>query len=38
MFAIVETGGKQYEVQEGDILEVELLKDSEISKKKKIYI
>jgi large subunit ribosomal protein L21 len=25
MFAIVETGGKQYKVQEGDILEVERL-------------
>jgi len=27
MFAIIETGGKQYKVCEGDLLEVELLKD-----------
>ena len=25
MFAILETGGKQYKIAEGDILEVELL-------------
>jgi large subunit ribosomal protein L21 len=28
MFAIIETGGKQYRVEEGDILDVELLEDS----------
>ena len=27
MFAIIETGGKQYKVAEGDIIRVELLKD-----------
>lgn len=27
MFAILETGGKQYKVEEGDILDVELLSD-----------
>jgi large subunit ribosomal protein L21 len=26
MYAVVETGGKQYRVQEGDVLKVELLK------------
>ena len=25
MFAVIETGGKQYRVQEGDVLDVELL-------------
>lgn len=31
MYAIIETGGKQYRVQEGDILDVELLgSDGEI--------
>lgn len=29
MYAIIETGGKQYKVEEGDELDVELLKDSE---------
>jgi len=28
MFAIIETGGKQYRVEEGDVLEVELLQDA----------
>ena len=32
MFAILETGSKQYKVEEGDILEVELLDNSKISK------
>ena len=32
MFAILETGGKQYRVEEGDILEIELLESSRISK------
>lgn len=25
MYAVIETGGKQYKVQEGDVLQVELL-------------
>jgi len=32
MFAILETGGKQYRVEEGDVLDIELLDDSMISK------
>ncbi len=32
MFAILETGGKQYRVEEGDILDIELLDESQISK------
>ena len=32
MFAIVETGGKQYKVQEGDFIEVEKL-DAEVGSK-----
>ena len=32
MFAILETGGKQYKVAEGDILEVELLPEELIKK------
>lgn len=32
MFAILETGSKQYKVAEGDILEVELLNKEKISK------
>ena len=32
MFAILETGGKQYRVEEGDILNIELLDGSRISK------
>lgn len=28
MFAIIETGGKQYRVEEGDILDVELLQEA----------
>lgn len=31
MFAIVETGSKQYKVSEGDILEVELIDPSQIN-------
>jgi len=30
MFAILETGGKQYRVEEGDILDVELLQKDQI--------
>lgn len=31
MYAIIETGGKQYRVQEGDVIEVELLhKEGEV--------
>ncbi len=33
MFAIVETGGKQYRVEEGDLLEVELLDEKKINDK-----
>ena len=33
MFAILETGGKQYKVAEGDILEVELLPEEARQKK-----
>ena len=36
MFAILETGGKQYKVEEGDILEVERLDEKRITKQKKI--
>lgn len=36
MFAILETGSKQYKVAEGDVLEVELLKKEEISKDNKV--
>ena len=32
MFAILETGGKQYKVAEGDILEVELLPEKLVKK------
>jgi large subunit ribosomal protein L21 len=32
MFAILETGGKQYKVAEGDILEVELLPEEFVKK------
>lgn len=32
MFAILETGSKQYKVEEGDVLEVELLDNDKISK------
>lgn len=35
MFAILESGGKQYKVEEGDILEVELLAQEKISKQSK---
>ncbi|MCP4155731.1 MAG: 50S ribosomal protein L21 [bacterium] len=36
MFAILETGSKQYKVAEGDILEVELLNDKTITDEKKV--
>ena len=36
MFAILETGGKQYKVSEGDILEIELLNKENITAKDKI--
>jgi large subunit ribosomal protein L21 len=36
MFAVLETGGKQYKVTEGDILEVELLGSDNISKDNKV--
>lgn len=32
MFAILETGGKQYKVQEGDVIEVELIDKNMITK------
>lgn len=35
MFAILETGGKQYKVEEGDILEVELLTEKKEKKQDK---
>ncbi len=35
MFAILETGGKQYKVEEGDILEVELLSEDKKQKQDK---
>ena len=37
MFAILETGSKQYKVEEGDVLEVERLEEDKISKENKIY-
>lgn len=36
MFAILETGSKQYKVEEGDVLEVELLNKEEVSKDNKV--
>ncbi|MCP5051640.1 MAG: 50S ribosomal protein L21 [bacterium] len=36
MFAILETGSKQYKVEEGDVLEVELLDKQKISKDNKV--
>lgn len=36
MFAILETGSKQYKVAEGDILEVELLKQDTIAEDKTV--
>jgi len=36
MFAILETGSKQYKVEEGDVLEVELLDQDTISEEKKV--
>ncbi len=39
MYAIIETGGKQYRVQEGDILDVELLhQDGEVKFDKVLMI
>jgi len=36
MFAILETGGKQYKVEEGDIIEVEHIDEKMISKDKQV--
>lgn len=36
MFAILETGSHQYKVAEGDVLEVELIKNDSISKDNKV--
>lgn len=36
MFAILETGGKQYKVEEGDIIEVEHINEKMISKDKQV--
>ncbi len=36
MFAILETGSKQYRVEEGDVLEVELLDKGQVSEEKKV--
>ena len=36
MFAILETGGKQYKVAEGDVIEVELIDDGKITDDKKV--
>ncbi len=36
MYAILETGSKQYKVEEGDVLEVELLDKEKISQDNKI--
>ena len=36
MFAILETGGKQYKVEEGDIIEVEHIDEKMISKNKQV--
>ncbi|MEM9399765.1 MAG: 50S ribosomal protein L21 [Verrucomicrobiota bacterium] len=33
MFAVIRTGGKQYKVKEGDVLDVELLENMEEGKK-----
>jgi len=35
MYAVIETGGKQYRVQPGDVIEVELLDDVEATTAKK---
>ena len=39
MYAIIETGGKQYKVEEGDVIDVELLKteDAEIKFDKVLF-
>jgi len=36
MFAILETGGKQYKVEEGDVIEVELIDKNYISAQNKV--
>ena len=36
MFAILETGSKQYKVEEGDVLEVELLNKETVSEENKV--
>jgi large subunit ribosomal protein L21 len=36
MFAILETGSKQYKVEEGDVLEVELIDKEQISEDKQV--
>ena len=36
MFAILETGGKQYKVEEGDVIEVELIDKKNISNQNKV--
>ncbi len=33
MYAIIETGGKQYRVEKGDIIDVELLLDANVGEK-----
>lgn len=38
MYAILETGSKQYKVEEGDVLEVERLDQDKISEENKIYL
>lgn len=38
MYAIIETGGKQYRVQEGDILDVELLHAEGVVKFEKVLM
>ncbi|HDP93905.1 MAG TPA: 50S ribosomal protein L21 [Candidatus Aminicenantes bacterium] len=36
MFAILETGGKQYRVAEGEVLEVEIIDEARIDKEKRV--
>ena len=36
MYAILETGSKQYKVEEGDVLEVDLLEEERISTDKTV--
>lgn len=38
MYAIIETGGKQYRVQEGDVIDVELLKTDQSVKFDKVLL